>query len=380
MSTRTDLTPEHRARLAWARIAEPDDRTARAMITAHGLTIALDLARQGRSGIPCGNAERFAARLRGLDTDRDLEITARVGASVLFPDDPQWPSGVDALEYPPWCLWTRGEHPSMSQEGDGLAELTVRSAAIVGARASTSYGEYVAAELASGLADRGFTIISGAAFGIDAAAHRGALAMGGTTLAVLAGGVERSYPAAHASLIAQIAQTGAVISEVPPGSAPTRSRFLARNRLIAALGVGTVLVEAGLRSGARTTVKAAAQLMRPIAAVPGPVTSMVSAGCHEEVRSGRAVLVTDAAEVAELFGRLGGDLAEPKRGEQRPTDELDPETFRVWQSLPTRKTMSVEALTAVAGLGVAEVMSALGQLEVASLARRTTQGWSRCKP
>ncbi len=171
-----------------------------------------------------------------------------------------------------------------------------------------------------------------------------------------------------------------MVSEVPPGSAPTRSRFLARNRLIAALSQGTVLVEAGLRSGARSTVGAAIALKRPVAAVPGPVTSMVSAGCHEEIRAGRAVLVTDAAEVAELFGRIGADLAEPKQGEFRLSDDLEPDAFRVWQSIPTRRSVTVEALTSAAGLGVAEVMGALGQLEAARMAKRTGQGWARCTP
>lgn len=366
------LSAEHHARMAWARIAEPDDQTARAMIADVGLLEALEMAKRGISGRRA-NAERFAARLRDLSTERDLEITARVGATVIFPDDPQWPTGVDDLDYPPWCLWVRGSAVP-------LATMVERSAAIVGARASTSYGEYVAAELASGLATRDFTIVSGAAFGIDAAAHRGALATDGLTVAVLAGGVERPYPAAHASLIARIAEVGAVVSEVPPGSAPTRSRFLARNRLIAALSQGTVLVEAGLRSGARSTVSAAIHLDRPVAAVPGPVTSMVSAGCHEEIRTGKAVLVTDAAEVAELFGRFGVDLTEPKQGQLKLSDDLEPDTFRVWQSIPTQRPVTVEALTSAAGLGVAEVMGALGQLEVAQMAKRTSRGWSRCTP
>jgi DNA processing protein len=258
--------------------------------------------------------------------------------------------------------------------------MVARSVAIVGARASSSYGEFVASELASGLAVRGFTVVSGAAFGIDAAAHRGALAVDGGTVAVVASGVDRAYPAAHQSLIQRIGDVGAVVSEVPPGSAPTRSRFLARNRLIAALASGSVVVEAGLRSGARSTVSAAVELCRPVGAVPGPVTSMVSAGCHEELRAGRAVLVTDAAEVAELVGAMGEDLAPAKRGETRPGDGLEPVTFRVWQSLPPRRSIGVEALTTAAGLSVAEVMSSLGQLESMSLAERGPAGWSRCRP
>ncbi|CAN5456461.1 DNA-processing protein DprA [soil metagenome] len=365
------LSPEHYARLAWARIAEPDDRTARAMVAEHGFVEALTMAKEGRSGRPRANAERFRARLADLDPERDVDITATIGARLLFPDDPQWPAGVNDLAMPPWCLWVRGPIEP--------ADLHLRSAALVGARASTSYGEFVAADMAAGLSHRGFSIISGAAFGIDAASHRGCLADEGRTVAVLAGGVDRPYPAAHASLLARIAEVGAIISEVPPGSAPTRSRFLARNRLIAAIATGTVVIEAGLRSGARSTVTAALALNRPVAAVPGPVTSMVSAGCHEDIRAGRAALVTDAAEVAELFGVLGEDLAELKQGDVRPGDDLDPDTFRVWQSLRVRRATSVDRLTTVAGLSVADVMAALGRLEVAALARRTDSGWCRCQ-
>lgn len=365
-------SPEHRARLAWARIAEPDDRTARAMIAEHGLLEALDMARRGHSGRARANAQRFRARLVDLNVDRDAEVTAKIGARVLFPGDPGWPSSVDELAMPPWCLWARGPIEP--------ADLIGRSVALVGARASTSYGEFVAADMAAGLSGRGFSIISGAAFGIDAAAHRGCLADDGQTVAVLAGGVDRPYPAAHASLLARIGDVGAIVSEVPPGSAPTRSRFLARNRLIAALATGTVMVEAGLRSGARSTVTAALALNRPVGAVPGPVTSMVSAGCHEDIRAGRASLVTDAAEVAELCGAVGQDLAEPKQGEVRASDDLDPETFRVWQSLRVRRASSVDSLATTAGLSIAEVMAALGRLEIAAMARRTSTGWCRCQP
>lgn len=369
-----NLTDEHVARLAWARIAEPDDRTARAMIAEHGVIEAIEMARAGHSGRPRASAERFSARLKDLDVGRDLEITAKVGARVLFPGDAHWPTGVDGLEYVPWCLWIKG------RESASLASMCQRSAAIVGARASTSYGEYVAADIAAGLASRAFTIVSGAAFGIDAAAHRGALACDGDTIAVVASGVERPYPAAHASLLSRIAEVGAVVSEVPPGSAPTRTRFLARNRLIAALSSGTLIVEAGLRSGSRSTVTHALKLFRPVGAVPGPITSMVSAGCHQEIREGRAALVTDAAEVAELFGAIGDDLAPLKQGSTKASDGLDPDTFRVWQALPTRRSTTVDALTQVAGLSVADVMGALGQLEAESLARRGPQGWMRCTP
>ena len=214
---------------------------------------------------------------------------------------PDWTSSPP----PPPCLWVRGTV--------GLGDLA-RSVAVVGARASTAYGDHVAGELGSGLARRGFLVVSGLAYGIDGTAHRAALGTG-TSLAVVAGGVDRAYPRGHDALMGELVRRGAVVSEVPPGSAPTRSRFLQRNRLIAALTGGTVVVEAAVRSGALSTARAAAALGRPVAAVPGPVTSSSSAGCHVLVREGRAVLVTDAAEVADLVGRIGADAADPEAGQ-----------------------------------------------------------------
>lgn len=362
---------ERRARMAWARIAEPDDSLARRIIAVYGIVDGLDIARRGSAAGITGLSDRFQARLDTLDVDRDLVIAERVGARVLVPGDREWPTVVDDLEMQPWALWVQGPLD--------LHEVTQRSVAVVGARASTAYGNAVTSEIAAGMAERGFAVISGGAFGIDAAAHRAALAVDGATVSVLACGVDRSYPAAHTQLLDHIRRFGAVVSEMPPGSAPMRSRFLARNRVIAALGAGTVLVEAGLRSGARRTVSATLDLSRPVGAVPGPVTSMVSAGCHEEIRRQRAMLVTDAAEVADLVGRIGADLAPDKRGPRQPSDGLDGVARRVWQSLPgpRLRPMSVDTLTRVAALGVAETLAALGRLDVAGQAQRKDQGWVR---
>jgi len=235
----------------------------------------------------------------------------------------------------------------------------------------------VATEMAAGLGERGFTIISGAAFGIDAAAHRGALATGATTIAVLAGGVERPYPSSHAALIARVVEVGAVVSEVAPGSAPTKTRFLQRNRMIATMGRGTVVVEAGLRSGSLNTAGTAAEYGRVVVAVPGPVTSMMSAGCHEAIRSGMAQLVTDAAEAAEAIGDYGSDLAPARRGPTMAGDELDESAARVLAALPVRKGVPVERLAVSAGLSVAEVRSLLGRLDLCALAERHGEGWRK---
>lgn len=370
MRTLPGVTDERTARLAWARLAEPLDSVATALIDSFGFLDALDIVRRGGVG-PSGKVvDRFTARLDTLSIERDAEILDRLGARVLVPGDSEWPTALDDLEVPPWALWVRGPLE--------VTDLADRSVAIVGARASTAYGNHVSAEIAAGTAARGFTVVSGAAFGIDAAAHRAALAVEASTVAVLAGGVDRPYPSAHSELLREIARAGAVISEVPPGSAPTRSRFLARNRLIAALATGTVVIEAGLRSGARHTLNAAVRLGRPVAAVPGPVTSMVSAGCHQAIREQLAVLVTDAAEVIDLLGQIGTeDLAPAKRGPTRVEDDLDPVTRQVWGTLAPFRSKSVEEVTVQAGLSAGEVLGALGELQGRGLAELRLDGWGR---
>ena len=255
---------------------------------------------------------------------------------------------------PPIALWVRGP--------GALDEICDQSAAIVGARAATSYGLHVAGELGAGLAAAGFAVVSGAAIGVDGAAHRGALAAGGASVAVLACGIDRSYPAAHEALLERIVATGLVVSEYPPGSVPARHRFLVRNRLIAGLAGGTVVVEAGLRSGAQRTAADARSLGRPVMAVPGPVTSGRSAGCHRMIRDG-AVLVTRVEEVLEEVGRIGLHLAEPSTTHgSRPTDGLSALAVLVHDALPTRAAQTVGWLATEAGVPPSAVRSALDEL------------------
>ncbi|MDO5741178.1 MAG: DNA-processing protein DprA [Ornithinimicrobium sp.] len=367
MTGRGALT-DRAARLLLARIAEPYDDTIQELVTQLGVRDLVGYAlRDGRT--PDGaSLARLQGRLPQATGADDDQICRALGVRTLVPGEPEWPTAVDDLDRPPWCLWVKGPLE--------LGEATERSVAIVGARASTTYGDEVTASMALTLAESGFTIVSGAAFGIDAAAHRGALAVGGATVAVLAGGVDVPYPRANAELLAQIGRWGALVSETPPGGAPARMRFLARNRLIAALAAGTVVVEAGLRSGARTTAKYARELGRHLMAVPGPVTSQQSAGCHEEIRWG-ATLVTDAPEVAEVVGRIGEDLAPLKRGRSREEDDLPPECKRVWQWLRPRRSASVDELMVRSGLGLREVLVALSQLEQRGMVEQLLDGWKR---
>jgi DNA processing protein len=205
----------------------------------------------------------------------------------------EYPKGLLDLPDAPPMLWALGRR--IVNEDPSIA--------IVGARACTTYGEHITREIVGGL--EGMTIVSGAAYGIDAAAHRGALATGRPTIAYLAGGVDRPYPAGHADLIKRIAQYGTVLSETPPGEAPTRWRFLRRNRLIAAHARGMVVAEAGARSGSLNAANHAAGLERPIGAVPGPITSAASAGCHLLIQEGTARLVTGAGDVQRMLKEQG---------------------------------------------------------------------------
>lgn len=356
------------ARATLTRISEPGDPELAAFVAAHGPEAAVD-AIAGEAGVAAFSAETLAGyrvRLDRADAEADLACVERVGGRLLVPGDAGWPETLAVLDGagdvgrrggPPLALWLRGPLSP--------AAALARSCAVVGARSATEYGSYVAAEIAAGLADRGIAVVSGGAFGVDSAAHRGALAAGGRTVAVLASGVDVPYPRAHEALFERIAQTGLLVSEVPPGRAPTRTRFLVRNRLIAALTRGTVVVEAALRSGALNTARWAGACGREVMGVPGPVTSMASAGVHRLIRELNATLVTDAAEVAEQIAPIGEALAPAKRGELRPRDELGPETRQVLEAVPAVHPAGVVSIAAAAAVGPDATLAALGQLLIA---------------
>jgi DNA processing protein len=318
--------------------------------------------------------QRWRPRLDHAAFARGLRQAARVGARLLLPADAEWPDGVRDLDaHSPLTLWVRGRVGALDE---------TPSVALVGARAATAYGEHVAIETAAGLVDRGFAVVSGGAYGIDGTAHRSALAGGGTTVAFLAGGVDRFYPVGHEALLSRIAETGAVVSEMSCGAAPTRWRFLQRNRLIAAASQATVVLEAGMRSGSLNTAGHAAALGRPLGAVPGPVTSPASAGCHRLLREFDAICVTDAAQVAELVlpADAPSDPTAP-RGARAGTEDraldLAPEERRVLDALGLRRSRTVAELAERAGLDTSAVLGALGALDATGLARRVEDGWVR---
>jgi DNA processing protein len=266
-------------------------------------------------------------------------------------------------------LWVRGPC--------SLRFVALRSVALVGARACTEYGAHVAAELGTALAERGWTVVSGAAYGIDGAAHRGALAVGGATIAVLACGVDVSYPAGHRELLGRIAECGLLVAELAPGDHPTRARFVQRNRVIAALTRGTVVVEAARRSGALITARHAGRLGRHLMAVPGPVTSGLSAGAHRLIRE-EATLVGSAGEIVELVGEMG-DLAEQERGPVVARDLLAPQTARVLDALPAVGAADAEELARGACTSPEAATARLHELSSLGFVERVGDRWQLCR-
>jgi DNA processing protein len=303
-----------------------------------------------------------------------LPLHALTVAVSEEPDDHRFQSDRTIAPVPPIALWVRG--PAR------LDDVVDRSVAIVGSRASTAYGEHVAGELGHQLGERGWTVVSGGAYGIDAAAHRGALAAEAPTLAVLACGVDRPYPAAHGALFTRILENGLLVSEWPPGCAPLRHRFLVRNRLIAALTRGTVVVEAAARSGAQATAKRARRLGREVLVVPGPVTSAMSVGCHELLRdrAAGATRVGSAAHVIEAVGGIGTDLADPPERPGGARDGLSDLATRTLDACPVRTGVSPERLATIAGCDVLDVLRVLPALELAELVQWTGTGWRVTPP
>lgn len=371
---------ERLARLALARVAHAGSPEVHAaLLTTSATEVWADL----RAGAPLGALkqqalEGIAGRVSGYRPERDLELLHDLGGRVVCPGDEEWPQGLDWTDgtmggevrtmAPPWVLLVRGPH--------SLRDVAERSVSIVGARAATPYGAHVAAELAFALAEAGTAVVSGGAYGIDAAAHRGALAAKtAPTIAVLACGPDVSYPRGNDRLLRQIAEQGLLVSEAPPGSSVSRVRFLVRNRVVAALSRGTVVVEAALRSGSLSTAGRAIDVGRPVMAVPGQVTSVQSAGCHELVRSAKGVLVTSAADVLEIIGSPGEHLQGPKRGPVDPRDGLEETVLRVLDAVPVRTPRGIGRIAQAAGVSVLVVQQVLPSLLVAGLVEQRDGAW-----
>ncbi|WP_040768132.1 DNA-processing protein DprA [Tsukamurella sp. 1534] len=374
------------ARVAWAylsRVAEAPCGPLIGLIDAVGAEAAADMVR--RREFPeefVDVLEATAARADRVRAEADLEHIGHLGGRLVTPDDEEWP------EYRFGELALKNQTPQMTHEdewrelrpvalwviGHGrLDDLLERSASMVGTRAPSSYGERVADQFAGDLSAQGFTIVSGGAYGIDGAAHRAALAAGGPTLAFVAGGLDRPYPAGHAGLFRRIGEEGAVVSEYPPGTVPGRHRFLNRNRLVGIATRGVLVVEAGFRSGTRNTATWAKHRAIPVCAVPGPITAATSVTCHQLIRDG-ATLVTRCEEVVEAVGTIG-EIAPEIDAPVRATDDLDGPALRVHDALPARSALPASEIAAIAGLPGRAVIGQLALLESKGLVTRDGALW-----
>jgi DNA processing protein len=366
---------ERLARMGLAAAWEPGDRRVADLVGQFGAEAVWDRLRTGE---PASDLER---RAQSTDLDEVRRQTRLLRLRFIVPGDDEWPPGLEDLGRPggddlggaPLGLWLAGPGHA--------GQLGPQAVAIVGSRASTAYGEHAAADLAAGVAEQGRIVVSGGAYGIDAAAHRAAMAVGGRTVAFMAGGLAMLYPPGNSQLLERIRADHLIVSEHPPDRTPSRWRFLARNRLIAAVTGVTVVVEAGARSGAANTAKWAQSLGRPLAAVPGPVTSALSFTPHRLIRDSQAVLVTTPEEIAALAG--------PLAAEAEPMLPLVPQTLdgfsfaerRIHEVFPARAQTSADDLACKTGFTILEVLTALGRLREAGLVDRTERGtWRLARP
>lgn len=414
------------ARAGLSRLMEPNDLTGLALVAVAGPVAAYRLitehgglapateqqavaellggqaATKGEHRLDAG-LQRWRPRIDAAGPDRDLATIRRLGGGLLVPEDPEWPEQLADLGLSaPLCLWWRGSAPPRRLPP---AE---RMLAVVGSRDATEYGRHVTGELVAALCAEAVTVVSGGAYGIDARAHEAALHATGraaptptwdveeaghepaatdaapATIAIMAGGLDRYYPAGNEELLRRVAAQGVLLAEVAPGTAPTRWRFLQRNRMIAALCGATIVVEARWRSGALTTARRAAEIGREVGAVPGSVFSANSAGCHRLLREGAAIAITDAAEALELLGHrqaAAPRLAEPDAARERQSarahDGLDIQDLLLLDALPVRAAATPDKLAVVAGLGIGAVLGGLSRLQSRGLARRAGDGWQR---
>ncbi|GAA2226619.1 DNA-processing protein DprA [Streptomyces indiaensis] len=357
------------ARILLTRVIEPGDEVGGRWVREFGVGGVVRRLQEGGAALPGVSGKRWAglvARAEAARPRQDLAAARDAGVRFVAPGDAEWPAQLDDLgDARPLGLWVRGR-PS-------LRMWALKSVAVVGARACTEYGAHMAATLAAGLAEQGWVVVSGGAYGVDGAAHRGALGAGGATVAVLACGVDRPYPRGHTQLIGRIAEQGLVLGELPPGEHPTPSRFILRNRVIAALTRGTVVVEAAHRSGSLVTARAAQRLGRHTMGVPGPATSALSAGVHDLLR-GEAVLVSDVADVVELVGDIG-ELGPDRRGPVLPRDLLEPVARQVLDALPGRGTAGPGEIARAAQTAPDDALARLYELRALGYVERHGDGW-----
>jgi DNA processing protein len=376
------------AAIFWSVMCEPGDGFAGLLVAALGLSGALETELSGlgssqvkahlmQSGLGTHEIDRFGvfekAHLQARERWQprlSLELVRqaiyrikKVHGEIITPNSSKWPAQLNDLGFhAPMALWVRGRNESI--------ESLQRSIAIVGSRGATSYGEKVTGAMVSALAPNGFSIVSGGAYGIDAAAHKSTLALQGNTVAVMAGGVDRLYPTGNLDLLKRIMETGAVISELPPGSTHTKWRFLQRNRLIAALAQSTLVVEANWRSGSLNTVSHSERLEREVFAIPGPISSPKSAGTNKLIADGRAQLVVGGQD---LLDRLGVQVQMPNANQLAGMGAIE---VRVLDAIGF-SSLEISEICSAAGLTRDEARFGLANLELDGLVLRRDNTWMR---
>ncbi|MCQ9384925.1 DNA-processing protein DprA [Brevibacterium moorei] len=406
MDAKTSSPQQRRATALLMHLTEPGRPTLKAACLQLGAEDTLELITGGRDtaidalqaivaeqgmepdGVRLRNEwETWNARLPLVNLDNDAALLRTGRARLVIPGDAEWPHALDDLGlFAPLGLWVRGGLP--------LNRALVAPIAIVGTRAATEYGLALTRTVVMDLVGHGHTVVSGGALGIDAVAHAAALDAAAaraatepeadvpSTVAVMACGIDQWYPKQNSALLDEVAARSAVVTELPPGATAMRHRFLDRNRIIAALSLGTIVMEAGWRSGSFSTANKASGLMRPVGAFPGSVFNGESAGCHKIIREGQAVLVSTAAEVRELVGGIG-ELADTEGPAQpvltRPTDGMSPEQLRLYSALPLRGGVDPTVLAVKAGITHRQAMAALAELELTGHAEHSAAGWVKVR-
>jgi DNA processing protein len=373
------------AALAWSVICEPGDGFAGQLVDTFGFATALGFelkklpakdyvskfAEAGSDWVEMqafgrfektlnDSRERWGARISLAAIRHAIDAASGVGAHFINQQSKHWPQRLNDLEkHKPRGLWLIGK-----------PELLTRDAiSFVGSRMASTYGEYSTGELVAPLVNGEFSVVSGGAYGVDAMAHRAALALEGDTVAVMAGGLDRLYPSGNADLFQKVAEKGCLVSEMPPGAEPTKWRFLQRNRLIAALGLATIVIEANPKSGAVSTANRALELGRPLGAVPGPINSPGSHGCHRLIRESSATLITSAEDILEMIG-----LAET--GTQAELSGLGALETRV-NDVIGHSGANMEKICHEGGLTRSEAQLGLSGLLLAGLVEHGPRGWHR---
>jgi DNA processing protein len=366
-----------RASATWSLLCEPGDSIAGMLKRILGIEESLFEIRRAKSAkdlLPLLPEDFFRApqfistledslecwqrRLKIVNVDLAIDTLSSLNGFLLSSDSPLWPRGLfDLGDSAPSVLWALGQKRVFENPS---------TVSVVGSRIASTYGLEVTRDLVQTSVRNGFVTISGGALGIDAWAHKSSLLAGGTTIAVMAGGLDRLYPPRNLDLFEEIKLSGAVISEMPPGAAPARWRFLQRNRLIAAIGQATVVVEAGFKSGSINTAGHANELDRPVGAVPGPINSTRSAGCHRLIKERRAELISTASDLDELLG-IRNQSAGPNTG-------LSGNQTRVLDSFGYFE-QGVERVATISGMTLSEAGFALESLATMGLVLRTSNGW-----